>query len=97
MFGLLLTIILVVRKVKGAILIGILATTVVAIIVEAIAGVGAKTQDNPLGWGLNVPQMPSQVIASPDLSLLGQFNLFGSFQVIGVIASVLAIFSLHAE
>jgi AGZA family xanthine/uracil permease-like MFS transporter len=93
-FGLLLTIILVVRKVKGAILIGILGTTVVAIIVEAIAGVGAKSQDNPLGWGLNVPKMPSQIVSSPDLSLLGQFNLFGSFQVIGVIASVLAIFSL---
>jgi AGZA family xanthine/uracil permease-like MFS transporter len=93
-FGLLLTIILLVRKVKGAILIGILATTVLAIIVEAIAGVGAKSADNPLGWGLNVPKMPSQIISTPDLSLLGQFNLFGSFQVIGVIASVLAIFSL---
>ena len=93
-FGLLLTIILVVRKVKGAILIGILATTVLAIVVEAIAGVGAKSQDNPLGWGLNVPKLPSQVISTPDLGLLGQFNLFGSFQVIGVIASVLAIFSL---
>ncbi len=93
-FGLLLTIILVVRKVKGAILIGILGTTVVAIIVEAIAGVGAKSQDNPLGWGLNVPKIPSQIVSSPDLGLLGQFNLFGSFQVIGVIASVLAIFSL---
>jgi AGZA family xanthine/uracil permease-like MFS transporter len=93
-FGLLLTIILLVRKVKGAILIGILATTVVAIIIEAIAGVGAKSADNPLGWGLNVPKMPSQIISSPDLSLLGQFNLFGSFQVIGVVASVLAIFSL---
>ncbi|MEI6361762.1 MAG: NCS2 family permease [Actinomycetes bacterium] len=93
-FGLLLTIILVVRKVKGAILIGILGTTVVAIIVEAIAGVGAKSQDNPLGWGLNVPKIPSQIVSTPDLGLLGQFNLFGSFQVIGVIASVLAIFSL---
>jgi AGZA family xanthine/uracil permease-like MFS transporter len=93
-FGLLLTIILVVRKVKGAILIGILATTVLAIVIEAVAGVGAKTQDNPLGWGLNVPQMPSQVVSTPDLSLLGQFNLFGSFQIIGVVASVLAIFSL---
>jgi len=93
-FGLLLTIILVVRKVKGAILIGILGTTVVAIIVESIAGVGAKSQDNPLGWGLNVPKIPSQIVSSPDLGLLGQFNLFGSFQVIGVIASVLAIFSL---
>jgi AGZA family xanthine/uracil permease-like MFS transporter len=93
-FGLLLTIILVVRKVKGAILIGILATTVLAIIVEAVTGVGGKTDDNPLGWGLNVPKVPDSLISTPDLGLLGQFNLFGSFQAIGVIASVLAIFSL---
>ena len=93
-FGLLLTIVLVVRKVKGAILIGILATTVLAIVIEAIAGVGGKTADNPTGWGLNVPVVPETVIATPDLGLLGQFSLFGSFEVIGVIASILAIFSL---
>ena len=65
-----------------------------AFIVEAIAGVGAKNADNPLGWGLNVPKVPDQLISTPDLSLLGQFNLFGSFQVIGVVAAILAIFSL---
>jgi adenine/guanine/hypoxanthine permease len=98
-FGLLLTIVLVVRKVKGAILIGILATTVLAIIIEAVADVGPQvgadgSVANPLGWGLNVPAMPDQVIASPDLGLVGQFNLFGSFGAIGVVASLLAIFSL---
>lgn len=92
--GLLITIVLVVRKVKGAILIGILATTVLAIVIEAIAGVGAKTVDSPTGWGLNVPSVPETIVATPDLGLLGQFSLFGSFQVIGVIASLLAIFSL---
>ena len=92
--GLLITIVLVVRKVKGAILIGILATTVLAIVIEAIAGVGAKTVDNPTGWGLNVPSVPETIVATPALGLLGQFSLFGRFQVIGVIASLLAIFSL---
>ena len=92
--GLLLTIILLVRKVKGAILISILATTVIAIIIEKIAGVGAKSADNPLGWGLNVPKIPDSVAASPDFGLLGQFNLFGSFESIGVVAAILAIFSL---
>ncbi|MSY38984.1 MAG: NCS2 family permease, partial [Actinobacteria bacterium] len=82
------------RKVKGAILISILVTTVVAIIIEAIAGVGAKSADNPLGWGLNVPKLPESVTSTPDLGLLGQFNLFGSFESIGVIAAILAIFSL---
>ncbi len=97
--GLLLTIVLVAKKVKGAILLGIVGTTILAIIVEAVAGVGGKNGPdgsvvNPTGWGLNVPKMPEQVIATPDLGLLGQFNLFGSFEAIGVIAAILAIFSL---
>ncbi len=92
--GLVITIILLVRKVKGAILISILATTVVAMIIEAIAGVGAKSDKNPLGWGLNVPKLPESVASSPDLGLLGHFNLFGSFSSIGVVAAILAIFSL---
>ncbi len=92
--GLVITIILLVRKVKGAILISILATTVVAMIIEAIAGVGAKSADNPLGWGLNVPKLPESVASTPDLGLLGHFNLFGSFSSIGVVAAILAIFSL---
>ena len=92
--GLIITIILLVRKVKGAILISILATTVIAMIIEAIAGVGAKSADNPLGWGLNVPKLPESVTSTPDLGLLGHFNLFGSFSAIGVVAAILAIFSL---
>ena len=92
--GLVITIILLVRKVKGAILISIIATTVVALIIEAIAGVGAKSADNPLGWGLNVPKLPESVASTPDLGLLGHFNLFGSFSSIGVVAAILAIFSL---
>ena len=98
-FGLLLIIILVVRRVRGAILIGILGTTVVALIVEAVVKVGPRTaadgsEENPVGWSLNVPAVPDQIISSPDLGLLGQFNLLGSWQAIGVIATILAIFSL---
>ena len=98
-FGLLLTIVLLVRKVRGAILIGILGTAVVAIVVEAIAQVGPRNgpdgkEINPVGWSLNVPRLPDQVIGSPDLGLLGQFNLLGSWEAIGVIATILAIFSL---
>ena len=40
--GLLLTAALVARKVKGAILIGIVVTTVLAIIIEAIGDVGQR-------------------------------------------------------
>lgn len=98
-FGLLLTIILLVRKVRGAILIGILGTAVVAIIVEAVAKVGPRVAAdgsiaNEVGWSLNVPKLPDQVISTPDLGLLGQFNLLGSWSAIGVVATILAIFSL---
>lgn len=98
-FGLLLTIVLLVRKVRGAILIGILGTAVVAIIVEAVAKVGPRVAAdgsiaNEVGWSLNVPKLPDQVISTPDLGLLGQFNLLGSWSAIGVIATILAIFSL---
>lgn len=92
--GLLLAIILMIRKVKGAILIAILASTVLAIIVEAVANLGSKGEDNPGGWGLNVPSVPESLVATPDFSLLGQFSLFGSFAKIGWIAAILFVFTL---
>ncbi|MFP5372372.1 MAG: NCS2 family permease [Actinomycetes bacterium] len=95
--GLLLTSVLVVRKVKGALLIGIIATTVLAIIVEAIAKVGpAFSPDgvNPRGWALQVPTLPDQVVSRPDLSLIGNFSLFGGFERIGVVAALLIVFTI---
>src|SRR5215218_3816329 len=96
--GLLLMAVLVVRRVKGALLIGIVATTVLAIIVEAVADIGprfgADGAVNDRGWALQVPALPDEVVSSPDLSLLGKFSLFGGFERIGVIAALLIVFSL---
>jgi AGZA family xanthine/uracil permease-like MFS transporter len=96
--GLLATTLLVARKVKGAILIGIVGSTVLAIIVEAIAKVGPSVapgqQPNPRGWSLSVPALPDKVFDTPDLSLLGQFSLFGSIERIGLVAAVLLVFTL---
>nr|WP_248960762.1 NCS2 family permease [Sphaerisporangium perillae] len=93
--GLLLTALLVARKVKGAILIGIVGTTILAIIVEAIAKVGPSAGGkNPLGWSLVVPKMPEKIVDLPDLSLIGQFSLFGSFSKISVVLAVLFVFTL---
>ncbi len=94
--GLLLTSVLVVRRVRGALLIGIVASTVLAIVVEAVAGVGARTPDgsNPRGWALQVPTLPDEVVSAPDLSLLGHFSLFGGFERIGVVAALLIVFSI---
>jgi AGZA family xanthine/uracil permease-like MFS transporter len=93
-FGLLLMSVLVVLKVRGGLLIGILITTVLAIILEVVFGVGGRSEGNPGGWGLNVPSLPESLVASPDLSLIGQFNLFGAFTAIGILAAGLAVFSL---
>jgi AGZA family xanthine/uracil permease-like MFS transporter len=97
--GLLLTSVLVVRKVKGALLIGIITTTVFGIVVEAIADVGPRTgadgaEANPHGWALQVPSWPSTWFDLPDLSIIGNFSLFGGFERIGVIAALLIVFSI---
>lgn len=98
-FGLFLTIGLMVKKVKGAILIGIVLATIAAIIIETTQKIGpgfngATGEVNPKGWGLNVPAMPDSVLATPDFSLFGQFNLFGSFDRIPLITALLLIFTL---
>ncbi|GGB43021.1 permease [Flexivirga endophytica] len=92
--GLITVIALYVRKIKGAILIAILGTTVLAVIVQAIWKPGSQNPKNPTGWGLNVPKLPTDWIATPDFGLLGDFSLFGSFGKISVITALLLIFSL---
>ncbi|MBL7261019.1 NCS2 family permease [Paractinoplanes lichenicola] len=84
--GLLFTLVLFVRKVRGAILIGILGSTVLAIIVEAIA--------HPKGWSLNTPKLPEKIVSSPDLSLLGHFNVLDSWSRAGWLVVVMFIFTL---
>src|SRR6478735_2521147 len=95
-FTLLLTGVLVARKVKGGILIGLVTGTVVALIVEAIWNIGPKfagDEVNPGGWGLSVPELPSSLVSVPDLSLIGQVS-FGSFERIGVLAALMLVFTL---
>ena len=94
--GLLLAIVLIVRKVKGAILISILVSTALAVLVESVARVGGQTPDgaNPTGWELNSPALPDQVVSVPDFGLLGQFSLFGSLEKIGFVAVALLVFSI---
>jgi AGZA family xanthine/uracil permease-like MFS transporter len=96
--GLLLIISLMVRKTKGALLIGIVGATVLAIIVEKAFKIGpnfvAPDKVNPKGWGLNVPALPEKVIATPDFSLLGHFNLLGSFSKISAVSAILLVFTL---
>lgn len=91
--GLVTVIVLWVRRVTGAILISIIATTVVAIVVEAIVNVGSA-HDNPKGWSLNVPEWHGKVFATPDFGTIGEFNLLGSFENVGVVTAILLVFTL---
>jgi AGZA family xanthine/uracil permease-like MFS transporter len=92
--GLALVIVLWVLKVRGAILISIVSTTILAIIVEAVGDLGAASADNPKGWSLSVPSWPDKIFDSPDFGTLGHFNLLGSFDHIGVVSALLLIFTL---
>jgi len=96
-FGLFLTIGLMVRKVKAALLIGIVLSTVLAVVIETSLKIGPNfdgTNVNPKGWGLNVPKVPNDVVATPDFGLLGSFNLLGSFDRIPLISALLLVFTL---
>jgi AGZA family xanthine/uracil permease-like MFS transporter len=92
--GLFLAVILMTRKVHGAILIAIVSSTVLALIAEAVFDIGARSADNAGGWSLAVPAVPDSIVAAPDFSLIGQFSLFGSIEKIGVVAVVLLVFSV---
>jgi AGZA family xanthine/uracil permease-like MFS transporter len=100
--GVLLTGILVLRRVRGAIFVGLVLTTVLAVVVEAIGHLGTVTPDGDLpravtnqsGWALNVPDLPDHVAGLPHLGLLGEFSLLGSFDRVGTVAAVLFVFTL---
>ena len=97
-FGLALSVVLYAWRVKGALLIAIVVTTLVAIVVEAVADVGptfgADGAINPKGWNLNVPAWPDSLLDTPDFSLVGNFSLLGSFESVGVVTAVLLVFTL---
>jgi AGZA family xanthine/uracil permease-like MFS transporter len=91
-FTLLVTGVLVVRRVRGGILIGLVIGTLVAVAIEAIWHLGPSTK-NAGGWSLSVPTFSGSPFALPDLSLAGDVSL-GSFGRIGVLAAVMLVFTL---
>ncbi|MEN9693397.1 MAG: hypothetical protein RLZZ330_1041 [Actinomycetota bacterium] len=89
------------RKVKGAILIGVIGATILAVIVESVAKIGPNFTAgdppiiNPAGWGLNVPKLPETIVATPSFGTLGHFDLFGGFGIAaGALTAVLLVFTL---
>ncbi len=92
--GLLLTAVLVPRRVRGAILIGVLSTALLAVVVEAIVQAGPSEGTNPRGWSLGYPAPPEELFGLPDLSLLGQVVSFDAWVRIPVLTAALFMFTL---
>jgi AGZA family xanthine/uracil permease-like MFS transporter len=97
--SLFLTAVLVVRRVRGAILIGILVSTLLAVLIQAVAKLGTTggpsyghAQPDPRGWALNQPSFSGKS-ASVDFSPIGHFSLGGAFHA-GVLLGVLFVFTL---
>ncbi|MFF9487037.1 NCS2 family permease [Streptomyces sp. NPDC014676] len=84
--GALLTLVLIARKVPGAILISIVAMTVLALIINAVASIPT--------WGLTTPEWPGNPVATPDFGLIGQVSLFGGFEKVGVLTGILFVFTV---
>jgi len=84
-FGLVVTIIMLVRGWRFAVILGIVFSTVFAIILNYAYD---KTS-----FAEGIAVWPSKVVAMPDFSLVGQFD-FGAFSKLGVTAAILWIFSL---
>ncbi|MCX4823914.1 NCS2 family permease [Streptomyces sp. NBC_01142] len=86
--GALLTLVLIIRRVPGAILISIVVMTVVALAIQAIT-------DLPAGaWGLTTPEWPGNPVASPDFGLVGEVSVFGGFAKVGYLTGVLFVFTV---
>ena len=91
--GLIICGFMVARNVPGGLFIGIVITTIISLIVEHFAGAGSSA-DDPHGWSLAVPELPSSLGGVPDLSLVGNIDLAGAFVHLGVVAASLLVFTL---
>jgi AGZA family xanthine/uracil permease-like MFS transporter len=85
-FALVLTIVLRARNVRGDLLIGIVAATALATIINEIAG-------KDVGFPPGTAQLPDGVYDTPDLTLLGNFN-FDAFTELALISAIIWAFSL---
>ena len=85
LFGLVITIIMFTRKWRGAIILGIVISTILAIVLNYAYGKAAFAEGTAV--------IPSSVFAAPDFSLIGAFDL-GAFAKLGVAAAILWVFSL---
>lgn len=91
---LILTGVLVARRVKGGLLIGLVTGTVLAVIAEAIWNLGAAADGNAGGWGLTVPALTGSPFSLPDLSLVGAVDFGFDLGRVSIVALVMIVFTL---
>ncbi|MDO5032720.1 NCS2 family permease [Corynebacterium sp.] len=84
--GLILCAFVVIRQIRGGLFLAIVVTTIIAIIIQALT--------DSEGWGMATPELPNSLGGLPDLSIVGQVNPVGAFANLGVVATVLLIFTL---
>jgi adenine/guanine/hypoxanthine permease len=87
--GLVLTAALVAARVRGALLIGIAATTLLAIVVNALFGDGDLWQ----GVGPETARVPEDVVALPSFDLVGDFS-FDFVTTLGAATAIAAVLSV---
>ncbi|MGY5763569.1 NCS2 family permease [Brachybacterium sp. DNPG3] len=98
--GLVVMLLLWVRKVPGAILIAIVVATLVSILLEQVLHLGAyagateESAGNPYGWSMNVPSLDGFPIQVPDFSTLFTVDPIGGFTAVGVVGASVIVFSL---
>ena len=85
--GFAVTAALVARKTRGALLIGILLTTIVAIVINEVWG-NATLYDTP-----GVAAVPEKIVDVPDFGLVGNFS-FNVFDVVGIATALALILSV---
>ena len=91
--GLIICSFMVIRNIPGGLFIGIVLTTIIAMILQAVYGTGSAAEETG-GWGMAVPEIPNSLGGLPDLSIVGNVSLFGAFTHIGVVATTLLVFTL---
>ncbi|TGZ10866.1 NCS2 family permease [Streptomyces rhizosphaericola] len=75
------------RNIPGAILIGIIVGTLIAIVINAIADIDAKS------WSSGPPALDGSAVAMPDFSLFGNVE-FGGWGDVGVMTVGMIVFTL---
>jgi AGZA family xanthine/uracil permease-like MFS transporter len=84
-FGLVVSATLVARKVKGALLIGIVSSTILAIVINSVASTEI--------WTNGIAKVPSDIVQGPEFALVGNFS-FSFISALGWATAIAVVISV---